>query len=223
MGAVPNYPTPKKERAMSTSKPSTLTYESFIRERDGYVSTHVIVRAVRIENMSAELDGAVDNKAGYGTRDAARQQEERFRKALELGHAEHFEPLWHGVHLELRWLHAELTDGRWGYCSPFWEELGRSYDRIVASTAFVRKVGKAIERQLYKERRQEWSHASLGEVDDNTFHDPGRFVMALDRIKVIHVRRDRDLDMFVRVADSELFKPPVGSPAPTRSQLVCCV
>lgn len=79
------------------------------RHEHGYTTTHVYVMHGALEDVRARLAGTWDNRAGYGTQEAAERLEARFRGYLREGIYTLFD---NGVHNP--WLHASfllVSDG----------------------------------------------------------------------------------------------------------------
>jgi len=170
---------------MSMRDNTALTFETFQDRRHNYDFTHVVVRTMYRINTRAALEGTVDNKAGYGTEDAARRQGLLFQTLLDLGHEEHFDVCtFADLSIHLEWQHYHPADGgEMGYCDPHFEDLGRGFKDIEAAMKFLKRLGGSIERQRVRQATEAGYQPSLRSVSSYSFESPQRVLGALGRMK----------------------------------------
>ena len=177
----------------------TITYTIDGYERHGYKFTRVTVRRMREEKVAELLEGAIDNKAGYGTADAARGQEARYRALQERGVESIYDSLCvSGLHLSIEWQHYEAD----GFCDPHFPELGRGFGEIETAMRFLRKIGGRIEKAVAARRNREAPvdgyKYSPHRVSSHTFSSPHDFVDALARMRgSVQVARDRSSETWL--------------------------
>jgi hypothetical protein len=173
---------------------TAITYETFETESHGYRQTHVVIRRMYLEDTAAHLEGAIDNKAGYGTIEAAKQQERRFRQMLEAGHTTFFDSCTSGLVVHVRWQHYLRSDGTLDYCEPAYDDLGRSLGLIEEGLKFLKTIGRKIERAKAKRRSEKAPCPSdVRPVSNHTFACPEDLLEALGRTKdFVQIRRDFD-------------------------------
>jgi hypothetical protein len=195
-----------------------LSYETFTKREDLYVSTHLVVRDLVREDLGQILEGAVGNRAGYGSESAAKRQEMLCRAALEAGHDSVFATPYNGLHLHLRWLHVDGGDGML-YARPWYDDLGRTFEQHELAMKFLRRLGAAVERRIAFERNGRGSGPEP--VSDRSFSDPGRVVEVIRKMKAsIPVRYDRDSGWFFQLANKDAFLPPRGAPVSVGSNVI---
>lgn len=157
-----------------------------------YEKTHVMLRSASEYSLTEALEGTVDNKAGYGTAEAAARMGEKFKAAIDEGHTLYYDCLFVGdVWIRATWQHFEVVDGRQTYCSPGFE-ISHAYDGIVASAALLRRIGRVIERERAKSR------GHVNQPGDYTFRCADVFIGALARLKDT---------VFVRKCSEDLWVP----------------
>jgi hypothetical protein len=173
---------------------TTLTFETYETESHGYRQTHVVIRRMYLEDTASHLEGAIDNKAGYGTLEAAKGQELRFRRMLEAGHRSFFDSCTSGLLVHVRWQHYRGSDGTLDYCEPAYDELGRTLGQIEEGLRFLKMIGRKIERAKARRRSELAMHPSdVRPVSNHTFGCPEDLLEALGRAKgFVQIRRDFD-------------------------------
>jgi hypothetical protein len=173
---------------------TALTYETYETEIHGYRMTHVVVRRMYQEDVAVHLAGTVDNKAGYGTLEAAKQQARRFQSMLDASHTTYFDPTLSGLQVHLRWQHYHGSDGTLDYCEPVYQDLGRALGQIEEGIKFLKDIGRRIEKIRAKRRSEESPYPSdVRPVSNHTFSRPQDLLEALARMKgTLQVRRDFD-------------------------------
>jgi hypothetical protein len=167
-----------------------LTYRIDHYERHNYKFTQVTVTRMRDEKVADLLDGAINNKAGYGTMEVALRQEGRFRTLLERGIETVYDPSFLSRQaVSLEWQHYEAD----GFCEPFLN-LGRNFCGIGKGMRLLRQIGARIEKVRAARRAQESKDGYTyppTPVGDHTFASPHDFVAALARMRgSVQVTRD---------------------------------
>lgn len=183
-----------------------LTYQTYETESHGYRMTHVVIREMYREDTEKHLEGTVDNKAGYGTPEAAVLMGRRYQAMLDAGHPVHFDCTTSGLNIHLRWQHFEKdADGTQQYCDVAYEDLGRSLGQIKEAMKFLQKIGRSIEKIKAARRNEKATFKSdPRDVSNHTFDRPEDVMLALGRMrKTAQVRYDRALEATV-LTDTEL-------------------
>jgi hypothetical protein len=172
---------------------TALTYETYETETHGYRMTHVVVRRMYQEDVAVHLAGTVDNKAGYGTLEAAKQQARRFQSMLDANHTTYFDTTLSGLQVHVRWQHYYGSDGILDYCEPAYEDLGRSLSQIEEGLKFLKDIGRRIEKIRAKRSEKTPYPHHLQPVSNHTFSCPQEMLEALAHMKeTMQVRRDFD-------------------------------
>lgn len=166
----------------------TLTFETFQDSRHGYDFTHVVIRTMRPVNTAEALDGTVDNKAGYGNLDAARREGLKFQALLDAGYPEHYDMcIGNELYVHIEWQHyrpmkAGSNDPH-EYCEPTFVDIGRNFGRMERGMKFLKKLGKAIERERVREATESAYQPNLRPVSNHSFASPERVLGALGRMR----------------------------------------
>jgi hypothetical protein len=180
------------------------TYEISHYNQHGYNFTAVRIRTMRAENVERLRDGAVDNKDGYGTADAARRQLARYKGLLARGFVKIYETLCFGTRLDItiEYQHYQPEDGGpRSYCDAS-IGLGRHYAEITHGHTFLRKLGDRIERA--RTRREQRDYRSR--VGAHTFAKPDEVIAALARMRTsVQVVRDQAGDTWVPT-DAKIYR-----------------
>lgn len=178
-----------------------LTYATYETHEHGYTKTHVVVREMYKEETAEALEGTVDNKAGYGTEQAAVLQGHRFQAVLDAGHETHYSSTCMGLDVHLVWQHYQKDeDGTQLYCDVSYQHLGRSFNRIQEAMRFLQNVGRSIERAKAARHNENATFQSgVRKVANHTFDRPEDLLAALRRMKKsVQVTHDRALETWVR-------------------------
>lgn len=156
------------------------TYEIRHYTRNNYDFTTVCVRTMRTADVAELREGAVDNKAGYGTEDAAQRQLTRYGGMLECGIATTYETLIFGTRIDLtfEWQHYKSPGEPLSYCEVSLD-LGRHFAEITAGHTFLRKFGNRVERARMRREKRTYRNS----IGGHTFAGPDEVIAALARMR----------------------------------------
>lgn len=160
----------------------------------GYRFTEICIRQCYVNSVQEQLDGCVDNKAGYQSLEIAQFAAAKFGKVLAAGHESTYSPVTYGLEITIRFQHYVNRDGvADGYCDPNFDTVGKGFSGMEEGMKFLRKLGKTVE----KLRAEPGNNPR--EVSSHTFESPERIITALRKLKIVEITFDRDLDETVRV------------------------
>lgn len=163
----------------------------------GYRFTEICIRQCYVNSVQEQLDGCVDNKAGYQSLEIAQFAAAKFGKILAAGYESTYSPVTYGLEITIRFQHYVNRDGEAdGYCDPHFDTVGKGFSGMEKGMKFLRKLGSTVEKL----------RAEPGDdprkVSSHTFESPERLVTALRKLKIVETTFDRDLDETVRVQPS---------------------
>lgn len=168
-------------------KSQDLIFRTWTEYSHGYTSTHVWISRYYCEDVAKTRDGAIDNKAGYGSADGAAYWVNACDRIAEAGHGTYYNSgvglHWSSITVCCQHYGAPLEDGTQQYCSPSFE-MGRHMSEIEHSLKLLHELGKPIEAA--KRRRYVKKHGfepSRTRVTDGTFTDPADLLAVLRRRK----------------------------------------
>lgn len=165
-----------------------LTFETFQNSRHGYDFTHVVIRTMRAVDTAEALENTVDNKAGYGNLEVAKREGLKFKALLAAGYPEHYDTTcFDEVYVHIEWQHYRPMDcgsnDPHDYCEPTFVDMGRNFRRMERGMKFLRRLGKAVERERVRENTESAYKPSLRPVSQHSFASPDRVLGALGRMK----------------------------------------
>jgi hypothetical protein len=130
---------------MTTKAKQALAYETWITHEYGYEITHVLILSGKVEPLAARLDGAIDDKAGYGTKAAAAHVAQETCSAIEAGHTHWFDSDMWGDRVRVH-----VTYQRYGsdsFCRPH-IDVGDGVSEIRGGYALVNKLARKAKRSM---------------------------------------------------------------------------
>lgn len=113
-----------------------------VRSESGYTHVHVRWSSGTVHALADRLEGAIGNKAGYGTVDAAARVERETRELMDAGYTHHFHSDYsYGYSLHARFqLYSEATaEQPRAWCQPRFE-----LDGTVSETLRQAEIVKAL-------------------------------------------------------------------------------
>jgi len=143
-----------------------LVYRKSNRSEHGYNYTDVHVSRVEMCTLQYAIEGCVDNKAGYGDPEVAKELEVEFRKALEQGYT-HIYQYNDNFSATYSWMHASSG----GYCECKVTESRQNYKGLL-------EAAHLWERAAKKYRPGHPPH-------NYSFEDPSVFCDTLDKLGAI--------------------------------------
>lgn len=179
---------------MKKSTSTALTFSIRQYSDNGYNFTEIHIRESYVRSVEKQIDGCVDNKAGYQSFAIAQRQEAKFRRILAAGHVSIYDSVHYGLEATIRFQHYVNPEGKAdGYCDPTFDSLGRDFGAIEKGVKFLRKLGNTIEKL-----RTEAGSAPR-KVSSISFQSPERLIAALVKLKAVEITYDRELDDCIRV------------------------
>lgn len=148
---------------------------------NSFLYLHVFLAESRF--VQHAIDGAVDNKAGYGDVRTARKMEEWYRKLLSEGYTHYYSTSYGGSHagFRIKWLYY-TGERSSGYCQHRFEELGDSHiDSFGPSMKLLSDVFKTAKKMF----------PTYSSRDSSIIDAPSIFLSALDQIGTRVVRVDK--------------------------------
>lgn len=167
---------------MQEGSPSIVyTLDTNLKEYgNSYLYLHVFQAESRF--VQHAIDGAIDNKAGYGDVQTAQKMEAWYRGLLAAGFT-HYYSIGYGSSkpgFKIRWLYY-TGDRSNGYCQHRFEELGDSHiDSFEPSMKLLSSIFRAAKKMFPGYSR-----------DSNIIDTPSVFLPALDQIGTRVVRFDK--------------------------------
>lgn len=148
----------------------------------------VFIQVFEADKVSVpeKIEGAIDNKAGYGNPDAAAQVGSYYRTLLADGYTEVFESRYRHHYFWIRWAEYRPdsgTDPRSAGYLRHHVEGAESYEQMMKVLPVLEKIGRKIVKLF----------PSMGRGDgkdlyDHVFNDPSRFTDALDAMGYSRVK-----------------------------------
>jgi hypothetical protein len=157
---------------------TAITFSVKTFNESGYTHTEVSIRSCYVNSVAEQLEGCVDNKAGFGSIEIANEVGERFRKMQEAGYESTYDAATGGLQLTIRWQHYKGASDGPDYCEPAFKDFGDGISGIEKSLAFLRKLGGAVEKH-----RARHTGGDLRKVSDHTFGSPERVIAVLAQMK----------------------------------------
>jgi len=118
----------------------------------GHTHTEVKIMHGRLVDVRALLAGTWDNRAGYGTEEAAERLGARYRDYLRQGIVTVFQEGMYSPYLRATFLHYQAPSDfpdHPGYCEPsIW--IGEKVDTITRNLPLLRKVGPKRTKGSYE-------------------------------------------------------------------------
>lgn len=167
----------------------------------GYKRLVVSTFYAKKESLSKKLEGAIGNKAGYGTERAAREMETFFRELIDQGRQYVWDRQVYGAPnppVRLMWLILEPRrydqddTGGYGNCEI---HLGDQHLMdTIAGTKFVTNLAMRIGKERYKNRN--YSNFTSSDLSNRDIGDPADVIETLERswkaikVRTIHSHRD---------------------------------
>jgi hypothetical protein len=144
----------------------------------GYRTLDLEISEMLPESINKKIEGTIDNKAGYGTPQAAEQLEIWFNYLKDLGHKVVFESQWAHSSLTIRYQEHEDS-----YCSAQVKNIGRgSYDNIQSAAKILKKIGKRV-AQIDAERKGQDTRVNSQDLGNWILDNPTRVIDALESFK----------------------------------------
>jgi hypothetical protein len=145
--------------------------ETRVRHEHGYEITTVYLQSGDLGTLADRADGAKDNKAGYGTTEAAHSVYRETLAMMEQGHTHYMCTALASVSLSVAFQKVRSSDAteapRW--CQASFEHMGREPDRILAASRILEALVKR--------------HGTWGNYQgENIFHNPRAFANALQNL-----------------------------------------
>lgn len=145
----------------------------------GYDHTRVTIFTNEHHSLDERVEGCVDNKAGYGTAEAAEKMSTCFTRLQELGYVHEAERVFMSARVVLHFQHYLSTvDSELDYCEPR-IELHDKYEDIKRGTALLEKVMRKASKRMWPDRKPEPSRLAID--------TPDRVTIALRDLKAIKV------------------------------------
>lgn len=174
-----------------------LTYSVSRRlSEGGYIIDSLRIGEYSLESTKESLDGAVDNKAGYGTAEAARRMEEAFAKLQADGHDTYFDTCLSERSFSMDFQVYENPEAeRPHYCCTARLELPSKLSAAKWALALVEKIGRTVEKMKAAERHKDDPHPSQGfhaearPVSEQSIAQLQDVVAALDKMGLVRVER----------------------------------
>lgn len=116
----------------------------------GYDFTTFRIFTVRPVELAKRLAGTVDNRAGYGSLDAAQRVARHCQTLIDQGHTHTWEhPTFDAPCVNIEWQHYPTAEGL-DYCEPSFS-LGRQWDRIEGARKLLHMLGRRIAKVIDRE------------------------------------------------------------------------
>lgn len=197
---------------MARRRKKVLCYWLEWKREGNYTMLYLSITEGTERSIPELLEGTVDNKAGYGTPDAADRMHDWYTRLLEAGHQILIDPMgWEGSFPRIIIRYQEYqpyhTGDQPGYCQPSFTLGTGGFSDIERGAKFLRRLGRAIEKAS-AERRGD-SHAQI-QARDSSFKDPVAVIEGLHRLKARYV----DLIRGTGVHQYQLARVYSGSPRP---------
>ncbi len=178
---------------MSNRPQKALCYHIKREKSHGYF--HVYIRAFFLEkkSLSKLVAGTVDNKAGYGSPEAAERMGEWYRMLMSEGHKNVFTS-GYGDEMSSVTMSWMETPG-YGSSGPGFtggkiEEFGNGqYQAALHAMKLIRRIGNRIEKLAFdRSGGPRWDDDKQVETSNRTFASPTLFINALNSMKAKRVR-----------------------------------
>jgi hypothetical protein len=145
----------------------------------GYDHTRITVFSNEHCSLDDRIEGCVDNKAGYGTAEAAEKMGACYSRLKELGYTREADKAFMSARVVLHFQHYRAhVDAPLDYCEPR-IELHDKYEDIKKGTALMEKVMRKASKRMWPDRRPEPSRLSID--------TPKRVILALGDLKATEV------------------------------------
>lgn len=161
-------------------------YELSRMQDSGYYHLELYVFQADRENLRSLLAGTVDNKAGYGTAEAAEKLGRRYRRLMDDGYSHIYEFGWRErPYFRIRWLEYEPSyhgsDPRHrGYCEHKIEVMGNgTIEGVKSSLGLMEQLLKSIRKNPKMESSRE----------NFLLDDPKNVILGLDRMDARRIER----------------------------------
>jgi putative lipoic acid-binding regulatory protein len=189
-----------------TQRKKTIIF-SVVRDTEhGYTTDRLFIGEYLKTSVEESLAGTVDNKAGYGTPEAAAQMGRMYAAMLADGHKHYFDWSLDGHRFSIKYQVYEKGDTeRPDYCDP---HIGFPEKLEAAQWAMkvLQRIGKRTEAERVARRKAESGYdsyqadvsqrsleqlqdvvaalRSMGAVETNRWHDPSHHTMSYEVPKV---------------------------------------
>jgi hypothetical protein len=161
----------------------------------GYRTLDLEISEMFPESINKKIEGTIDNKAGYGTPQAAEQLGVWFNYLRDLGHKVLFEPQWAHSSFTIRYQECHSAEYGDSYCSARIEDIGRgSYINIQNAAKLLRKIGKKVAK-IDAERRGQDPRVDSRDLGNWILDNPTRVINALESFKARRVELCRGTNL----------------------------
>jgi len=172
---------------MTPTRKPTLCYTLDVQNEGQYSFLNMRIFNANKEHIQSLIEGTIENKAGYGSPEAAESMGLWFLTLQREGHRVLFDPAdpWTGgMSISIQWQHYTSSEGEASYCDPRFMDVGRNYGDIQKTAAFLKKVAKKSSLQHHG-----------GELGHWMFRDPADVIDALEAMRarrVVLFKKERD-------------------------------
>lgn len=157
------------------------------------------IQMMEKHGITDKIDGTIDNKAGYGSPEAAEKLFQWFTHLKDLGNKVILESPWSDTipTMAIRYQEFRSNEYEPGYCAPEVEAIGRnSYNDIQKGAAFLKKIARRMIRLEEKRlgKGQSWER----DAGNWVLEDPSRLIETLEYMgaKYISIYKGASSDGF---------------------------
>lgn len=201
---------------MARLRKKVLCYTLTTSREYNYDHLVLFVYVAEEQSVKALFDGTVDNKAGYGSKEAADRLGRWYRWLLDQGHKIVLESLSRWSHLappsiEINWQVYKPDNPRHtpGYCEPRIRLGDDRYNDIQNGAKELKRIGRKIERLEFERTANEYRRESEKprEPSNYSFEDPVEVIEALEAMGAKRVKRIRGDDVGFYYDSAVVYSP----------------